>query len=131
MSFIIVYVGSCSARCAYPTMGDFKASATAAHVGRGSPLFNQSLIMAVTHSSGSPLAAFFMESNVPGEVPTCNPMLYHFDLASQTAFRTLTRSLIPRIPKMETMVIIILPYSCIIMQKLLTSCLTCTRAWMS
>ena len=79
-------------------MGDFNAFATAAHVGRGLPLFNQCLIMAVIQSSTFSLADALMASSVPGEVPSSNPMLYHFDLDSQTAFWTPRRSSMLRKP---------------------------------
>ena len=77
-------------------MGDFKAFATAAHVGRGLPLFNQSLIMAMIQSSGFSLAPVLMASNVPGDVPSFNPIMYHRALASQTASSTSPRSLMSR-----------------------------------
>ena len=79
-------------------MGDFKASARAAHVGRGLPLFSQSLIMGVMQRSGLSLPIKLMASSVPGLVPSIIPMLYHFDLASQTASITALRSLMPRKP---------------------------------
>ena len=93
-----VYFGSCSARCPYPTMGDFKAFATAAHVSGGLPLLNQSLIMGVTQRSGLSLPAKLIESSVPDDVPSFNPMLYHRALASQTASSTSPRSLMVSCP---------------------------------
>ena len=80
-------------------MGDLRALATAAHVGRGLPLFNQSLIMEVIQSSGFRFSDLLIESSVPGEVPSFSPMLYHLTLASQTVSRTSPRSLMPRSPE--------------------------------
>ena len=77
-------------------MGDFNAFATVVHVGRGLPLFSQSLIMGVMQRSGLSLPVELMESSVPGEVPSFSPMLYHLDLASQTASSTSLRSLMPK-----------------------------------
>ena len=85
--------------CAYPTIGDFKAFATAAHVGGVLLLFNQSLIMAVIQSSGFILASILMASSVPVDVPSFSPRLYHFDRASQTASSTSLRSMMLRFPE--------------------------------
>ena len=82
-------------------MGDFKAFATAAHVGRGLPLLNQSLIMAMIQSSGFSLVPVMMASSVPGDVPSSNPIVYHFDRASHTALSTSARSLMLRCPACE------------------------------
>ena len=80
-------------------MGDLRASARAAQLGGGLPLFNHSLIMAVTQLSGFSLPVALMESSVPGEVLSLRPMLYHFTLASQTLSRTAPRSAMPRQPE--------------------------------
>ena len=77
-------------------MGDLRASARAAQLGRGFPLFNHSLIMAVTQLSGFSLQVILMESSVLVEVPSLRPMLYHFTLASHTLSRTVQMSVIQR-----------------------------------
>ena len=87
----VFWCGSCSASCAYPTMGDLRALATAAHEGWGLPFLNQSLIMAVRHLPGFWLVTS-MESSVPTEIPSLRPMLYHSDLATHTPSRTSPRS---------------------------------------
>ena len=80
-------------------MGDLRASARAAQLGGGWPLFNHSLSKAVIHSSGFPLSDILMELSVPGEMQSLRPMLYHFTLASQTLSRTAPRSEMPRQPE--------------------------------
>ena len=87
----IFYCGSCSASCAYPTMGDLRALATAAHEGLGFPLFNQYSSMAVRQSSGSWLLFFLIALSLPTEMPSLRPILNHFTLASHTASRTSPR----------------------------------------
>ena len=77
-------------------MGDLRASARAVQLGGGFPLFNHSLIMAVTQLSGFSLQVTLMESSVSDEVPSSRPMLYHFTLAAQTLSRTVRRSAILR-----------------------------------
>ena len=89
-------------------MGDFKAFATAAHVGRGLPLFSQSLIIDVTQSSTFSLADALMASRVPAEVPNFSPMLYHFDLASQTASSTSPKSMMLRKPEHKIQIHVLL-----------------------
>ena len=92
MSILRVFCcGSCSASCAYPTMGDLRALATAAHEGSGIPLFNQYSSMAVRQSSGSWLLFVLIALSVPTEIPSLRPMLNHFTLASHTASRTSPR----------------------------------------
>ena len=67
--------------------------------GLGPPILQPVLdhAMAVRHLSGFWLVAL-MESRVPTEMPSLRPMLYHFDLASHTASRTLARSPVVSFP---------------------------------
>ena len=84
------------ASCPYPTPGASSASATRAHVGRGSFLIKNSRSTDIKLSAALPRCSPLIDSSSPASTPSSRPMKYHLARALRISLLTVPKSFIVR-----------------------------------